>query len=72
MKLILNHRFQNTHPEEQMNFPYDAYFQNYGYFYGLNPYGGNFMGMMGQGQYGGPSFRGAANYNNQFYSNTFE
>jgi len=64
-------KFQNTHPEEQMNFPYDAYFQNYGYFYGLNPYGGNFMGMMGQGQYGGPSFRGAANYNNQFYNNNY-
>jgi len=62
-------KFQNSHPEEQMNFPYDAYFQNYGYFYGLNPYGG--MGMMGQGQYGGPSFRGAANYNNQFYNNNY-
>lgn len=64
-------KFQNSHPEEQGNFPYDAYFQNYGYFYGLNPYAGNYMGMMGQQPYGGPSFRGAANYNNQFYNNNY-
>lgn len=64
-------KFQNSHPEEQGNFPYDAYFQNYGYFYGLNPYAGNYMGMMGQTPYGGPSFRGAANYNNQFYNNNY-
>lgn len=53
----------NVNPEAQSNFPYDAYYQNYGYYYGMNPYGGAYGGMMG-GQYG---YRGAANYN-QYYN----
>lgn len=61
-------KFQSAHPESQGNFPYEAYFQNYGYFYGMNSYPGPFMGMMGRGPYGGYQ-RGA--YNNQFYNNNY-
>jgi len=61
-------RFQSAHPEGQGNFPYDAYFQNYGYFYGMNSYSSPYMGMMGGAPYGGYP-RGA--YNNQFYSKFF-
>jgi hypothetical protein len=60
-------KFQSAHPEAQSNFPYDAYFQNYGYFYGMNSYPNQYMGMMG-GPFGGYQ-RG--NYNNQFYNNNY-
>jgi len=62
-------KFQSAHPEAQANFPYEAYFQNYGYFYGMNPYPGSFQGMMGGAPYGGPYQRGT--YNNQFYNNNY-
>jgi len=58
-------KFQSTHPETQANFPYDAYFQNYGFFYGMNPYANSYMGMMGGAPYG--SYRGS--YKNQYYNN---
>lgn len=61
-------KFQSAHPEGQGNFPYDAYFQNYGYFYGMNSYSSPYMGMMGGAPYGGYP-RGA--YNNQFYNNNY-
>jgi len=62
-------KFQSTHPETQSNFPYDAYFQNYGYFYGMNPYAGSYMGMMGGMPYN--SYR-TANFHPRFYNNNYQ
>jgi hypothetical protein len=58
---------QTLNPEEQSNIPYDAFYQNYGYYYGMNPYMNPYMGMMGRGSYG---YRGL-NYNNQYYNNYY-
>jgi uncharacterized protein with HEPN domain len=58
---------QSVNPEEQGNFAYDAFYQNYGYFYG-GQFGNPYMGMMGGNPYGG--YRGG-NFNNQYYSNYY-
>ena len=58
-------RSHSFNPEEHPNFPYEAFMQNYGYFYGVNPFMNPYMGMMGNNSYG---YRGG-NYNNQYYSN---
>jgi hypothetical protein len=59
---------QTLNPEEQSNIPYEAFYQNYGYYYGMNSYVNPYMGMMGRGSYG---YRGGSNYNNQYYNNYY-
>lgn len=55
---------QTVTPDEQRNFQYDPYYQNYAYYYGMNPYMNAYGGMMGGNPYG---YRGQ-NFNNPYYN----